>query len=378
MADQSPTPAGAQPQEGNHAHVEASGHTPGTDTTLTEPFNASEAIDQMTDVNDLHEVLFGQRDLDAPEDPQPAPSAQSEQEPAQGTTEIADPAPTDSEQRGTEQDDANSPTSREPNEQGPDRISLRTLPPAERKLVSEAVNLFRNGQVATLADAFKQLGITAESTPQDQTTTTEDQPTQQTDPPTTHQADAPQADPEVARIFSVLADLRQQRRQAITEYDRQTEATLTDQIEDAVAELSEARATARLQQQQTARQDQLAQSAIEEVHLQFPESEDPNSFFSFRLSRAIEDYEATTGRLVRDAPDRLVDLARSVQQSIGAAPTAQPAQTFQAPKPETQARPLGSAAPGQNSPPRLTGAALLRSMEDASPEELFEALTGVR
>lgn len=378
MADPTPTPAGAQPQEGTTAQVETSGHTPGSDTTPTEQFNASEAIDKITDAADLHEILFGQRDLDAPVKPRETPPAPSDQEPAQGAPEAKPTTQADSEQRGTDQDDANAPASREPNEQGPDRISLRTLPPAERKLVSEAVNLFRNGKVATLADAFKQLGITAEGTPQEQPAAHEAQPTQQAEPPQARQPDAPQADPEVARISSVLADLRNQRRLAIAEYDRETEATLTDQIEDAVAELSEAKATSRLQQQQAARQDQLAQSAIEEVHLSFPESEDPDSFFSFRLSRAIDSYESTTGRLIRETPGKLMELARTVQESIGSAPAAQPAQVHQAPKPETQARPLGTAAPGQNTPPRLTGDALQRRIEEASPEELFEALTGVR
>lgn len=379
MAAQSPTPAGAEPREGTTAQVDASGHTPGTDTTPTEQFNASEAIDKMTDAADLHEILFGQRDLDAPVKPREAPPAPSDQEPAQGTPEATQPTPTDSEQRGQDEDDAHAPASREPNEQGPDRISLRTLPLAERKLVAEAVNLFRNGKVATLADALKQLGLTADSTPQEQPPTEDAQPTQQTEPPQARQPDTPQADPEVARISSVLADLRNQRRQAIAEYDRETEATLTDQIEDAVAELSEAKATARLTLQQEARQDQLAQSAIEEVHLQYPESEDPDSFFSFRLSRAIDSYESTTGRLIRETPGKLMDLARTVQDSIGSAPAAQaPAAPRQAPKPEQQARPLGTAAPGQNTPPRLSGDALQRRIEEASPEELFEALTGVR
>jgi hypothetical protein len=369
MANETPQAAGAQPQPGTTAQVETSGHTPGSDTT-NEQFDASSAIDSMTDVKAMEEILFGEKPPTAP-----APSAQeTPEEPAQGANPAESTQP-GSEQHGTDDDDASSPASREPNEQGPDRISLRTLPPAERKLVTEAVNLFRSGKAATMADALTQLGLAAGSTPQEQPAAQESQQ-QAPDPAPAPQPDAPPPDPEVARIAAVLADLREQRRKAIAEYDRETEAQLTDQIEDAVAELSEAKATARIEKQNASRQDQLIQSAVEEVNLKFPEAEDPDSFFSYRLSRALDKYEETYGP-IRQNPGQLLVLAEKVQQDIGPA-MGQPRQpVHQAPKPDVQARPLGIAAQGQNAPPRLTGEALQRAVDSATPEQLFEALTGV-
>lgn len=366
MANQDPTPAGAEPQAGNTAHVETGSEQHGNDT----PFDASAAIQSMDDIGAMESVLFGESLQTETKKPAPSPPT----EPAQGTQQ-ARTTETGSEQHGQDEDDASAPASREPNEQGPERISLRSLPPAERKLITEAVNLFRSGKATSVEDALNQLAPRGDRTPQEQQAGEDDQQ----DPPSApaRQPDAQTPDAEVERISSLLADLRKQRKQAVDDYDRETETRLTEEIEDALADLGEARINARQRKSAAERQDKLVTSAIEEVHLRFPESEDPDSFFSFRLSRALDAYQSKYGSIAEN-PTQLMVLAQQVEDSIRSTPGTRQQQVHQAPKPQDAPRPLGMAARGQNTPPPISREILNQKIQEASADELFEALTGIR
>ena len=142
-----------------------------------------------------------------------------------------------------------------------------------------------------------------------------------------------------------------------------------------MGDLSEARATARIRSQQQTTRTALVNSAVEEVYLKHPESENPDSFFSFRLTRALDAYEAKYGSL-GDQPAQLLVIADKVAAEIGSANpgTATAPPVIQQPAPKQEARPLGLGAPGHASPIRPSREQSLRQIESLSAEELSAAL----
>ena len=376
MADTTPTTAGEEPQLGTQTPVGNGGEQPLTESH--EPFDATKAIDSMSEA-DLQKALFGGSTQAEPEAP---PARNEPQEPAGTATPVEQASKPDGEEPPTADTSADDAQTREPSAQGPDRISLRTLPPQERALVAQAVSLFRDGKVASVADALKQLIQSGENgAPQEQQPPQAAASQQQAQPEPKADTKPTQApvtvDPDVTRITAVLADLREQRAEAVRSYDREKEIDLTRTIEDTVGELSEARASARIREQQQATKNALVKSAVEETYLKYPDSEDPDSFFSFRLSRELDAYEARYGA-ISENPAQLLVLAEKVATALRTAPkgTAEPAPVIQQPAPKQEARPLGLGAPGHAAPPRPSREQTLKQIEAASEDDLRTALWG--
>jgi hypothetical protein len=323
----------------------------------------SNAIDAMTDEAQLKDLLFG--------NPQP-PTAQPEpqaQEPA-GTQPPADPnpEPTPAGEQPQEPTEEPNPQDPPPQPQSLDRISLKSLHPDDRLLIANAKEMVREGKAASFADAIMSLTGTGTQEPPPAAEA-------QADPTLEPAPIAPNLD--VDRITQHIAQLRQQRAAAVADYDRTGELELTSQIEDALAELSEAKAAQALQTREQSLQQQTLQAVIEDVYVTYPESENPESFFSFRLTQEVNKYEAQHGDIGRH-PAQLRALAQRVAAEINPAQASpQPTQT-PAPAPRQVARPVGVAAPGSAASARFTPDQINIALNTATEEELGAALFGAR
>jgi len=319
----------------------------------------SNAIDAMTDESALKDILFG--------NPQP-PQAQPEPQAQEPVNPPADPNPEEipAGEQPQEPTSENANPQDTPQPQSLDRISLKSLHPDDRLLVANAKEMVREGKAASFADAV--IALTGMGT-------------QEPSPQAQEQADlTPEPAPiipslDVESITGHIAQLRQQRAEAVANYDRPQELELTSQIEDALAELSEAKASQALQNREQSLQQQTLQAVIEEVYVAYPESENPESFFHYRLTQEVNKYEAQHGDIGRH-PAQLRALAKRVADEItpaAPAPAAQPA-----PAPRQNARPVGMAAPGSAASARFTPDQVAIALDTATEEELGMALFGAR
>lgn len=400
-------PAGEQPQAASS--VPTGGEQPQEAPT---PADFTSAIDGMNNADDIGGILFHGKVPEPTEptppsepagEPAPQPGAAPQEDPtpsAEPTEENPEPTPSpENEGKPSAEGDPQPPaddSADEPpaNPAAPslERISLKSLHPDDRKLIADAKEMVRSGKAAGLTDALAQL------TQPEQPSTQEPGPSAGTSPETSPDAEpqddgaqaAPQqqsqnpvdSDPEVTRLTAHIAELRTQRQTAVENFERDTEMTLTTQIEDAVAQLGFARADATNQLRQAQTQDQAFQAAVEEVNVAHPETEDNTSFFYFRLSQEVQTYENQRGS-IRNSPAQLMVLADKVAKDIAAQtpaqPEPQPAPQVSAKQPAVAppakaARPLGEAAPGVASTGRATPDQLQRFMNEATPEEMHSVL----
>ena len=361
-----PPVAGAQPQPQTQT-VPAGGEQP----QRQEPADVTASIDAMTNATEIGNLLFG-REPASPADAEPAG-------PASGDTPYpqADPEPTADDPAGAQPLDAagDQDTPPAPPQQASalDRISLRSLHPDDRLLVAQAKDLVREGKAPRLADAIRILtqgdGM-SEPSPQAQQPAVDAPPAAA---PARQPAPVTEPDADVTALATQLADLRAQRKAAVEEFDRPTELELTSQIEDAVAALSEAKSHAALRSRETTVQAQALSAVIEDIYVDHPESEDPRSFFSYRLTQEVESYEQAHGP-IRNHPAQLKALAARIAQEI-APPAAKPPGT-PAPAPRQNARPIGSGAPGSQSAVRPSPDNIQRLIETSDEDTLRAVLFG--
>ena len=364
-----PPVAGEQPQLQPET-VPAGGEQP----QRQEPADFTSVIDGMTNAEDIGNVLFDRMPAESPPaDAEPAGQASGE------TTSQADPEATADEPDGTmpqepAAEDQDSPPAEPTQAPSLDRISLRSLHPDDRLLVAQAKDMVREGKAPRLADAIRILTQevgTPEPSPQAQTTA-DDAP----QPQAPAQAPAPvEIDSEVARLTSHLAELRSERTKAATEeYDRPRELELTGQIEDALAALAEAKSQAIYHTRETTLQEQAVNAVIEDIYVAYPDSEDPASFFSYRLTQEVATYEQAHGPIGRH-PAQLRQLAAKVAQEIAPKQETKP-QAQAAPAPRQNARPLGTSAPGSASSVRPSPDNIQRLLQSADEETMRSVLFG--
>jgi DNA polymerase III subunit gamma/tau len=364
-----PPVAGEQPQPQTQT-VPAGGEQP----QRQEPADVSASIDALTDATAIGDLLFG-RTPEPPADAEPAgPASGDTPTPQAGTDSTADDPAGEQPQDAAEDPDT---TPAEP-QQAPslDRISLRSLHPDDRLLVAQAKDMVREGKAPRLADAIKMLTETAAGTPEPapeahaQAATQDPQP----DPaPARQPAPAVEPDADVAALAAQLADLRAQRKAAVEEFDRPTELELTSQIEDALAALAEAKSQAALRSREATLQDQAINAVIEDIYVAHPDSEDPKSYFSYRLTQEVESYEQAYGS-IRNHPAQLKALADKVAKEIAPPPAART--QAPAPAPRQNARPLGTGAPGSASAVRPSPDNIERLIQTSDEETIRAVLFG--
>ena len=361
-----PPVAGAEPQ---------STTTPeGAAQAQGQPFDASKAIEQMTDAAEMGSILFGNATTPA------APANAEPQSPASGDPPAGnEPLPQGAGAEPPQQEPE--PTPQDPQAAQPlERISLKSLHPDDRQLVANAKEMVRSGKAATFADAVLALTKTEEAPAQQPPPTAEPQAG---DSPPTQPAAAPapsvEQDASVATLAANIASLREQRAQAVTDYDRPAEIALTSQIEDALAQLSEAKAAAILAARETSAQQKTLNDTIEAIYVKHPESEDNTSYFSYLLGIERQAYEQAHGP-IEQHPSQLAVLADKVAAKIAASAPAQGPQPNAAPPataaPRQQARPLGTAAPGSAAAVRPSPDQVQTLLQSDDAEFLRSALFG--
>jgi hypothetical protein len=253
-----------------------------------------------------------------------------------------------------------------PSPKAPKRVSVRALPDDQQVLVARAVEMVRNGEAPDILAATAILGGSqpvkdeaagdeaGTQTPSTETTTGEANP--------------------IATIQSRLDDLRAEREQAILDFNGGEQAQLTNQIEDVLAELAEAKAIARLQAKEAETkaqsQQQEYQQAVEEIEAAYPELQDDDSAFSRVFDGMVASARARNPQAYGNGAE-LRELAEEVAQILGTKTAAAPQTRSPLPAQPRPSTPNGSAvAPGHTQAHRMTADEARRFIQNASPEQL--------
>lgn len=256
----------------------------------------------------------------------------------------------------------------------PKRVSVRALPDDQQVLVARAVEMVRNGEAPDILTATAMLGGSRQEA---QATTTQEAATE-TATETATEANSETTTPSdpIASIQDRLKTLREEREQAILDYDGSKQAELTNQIEDTLAELSDAKAVARLEAREAETQaksfQQNWQTAVEQIEAAYPDLQDDDSAFS-RVFDGMVASERNRNPQAFSDPAELRELADEVAGILKAQPTrattAQPRTPLPAqPRPTS---PNGSAvAPGHTQATRITADDARRFIRTASQEQL--------
>lgn len=362
-----PPVAGEQPQPNTQTLPEG-----GAQPQQQKPLDVQAAISGMTNEKDIGALLFGNAE--------PAPTTPStpsgETSPAELTTLSQEPAgaqPLEPAQGDAPQEPQSQPQSLE-------RISLKSLHPDERVLIAQAKEMVREGKAASFADAFQSL-IKPEAGTQEPAPQAQAQAQPQSDPQPSPATAAVELDQSVTDITTRLADLRAQRKAAVEEFDRPAEIELTNQIEDTLADLAEAKSQSAIRNRESTTQDQAIEAVIQDIYVDHPEAEDPDSFFSYRMTRELTAYEKAHGS-IRNHPQQLKGLASKIAAEITGQSTGQtqqqPAAAAAPILPRQNARPIGAAAPGHSAAVRTSPDQLQGLINTASAEDLRAALFGAQ
>lgn len=237
------------------------------------------------------------------------------------------------------------------------RIPLGGVPEDQRKLIADATNLLRDGQAASLPEALAMLGHAPQAAPATET----EAPQTQTQTPATQE---PAPSSTVSGIKAKIAELREQRDAADEAFDKPEFRRLTNEIEDAQAELIRAEMAEREQGIQQRTWEQAHEAACDRVEAKYKQLEDPNSAFSQILTAKRIAAEATNDPITRD-PAFIESMADEVAKMLGL--NNPPPKAPQA-KPST---PTGQVvAPGHQSAERINSAEAARMLQQASPDEL--------
>jgi len=313
VVNESVTPAGEEPQGGDISSA-----------------IAGMSADQLREVLEAAEAGPSDRSQDPPKDTEAEaiPAGEKPQDP-----------PAEVDPQGT-QDEPAQPS--EP-EHSPKRLSVLSLPVDQRNQLADALNLVRSGKAATIQDALRQVaGEPAESVQGDPSATGEAPTQPKNAEAVTH--------PDVAEVQTRIRDLRDQRRQALADYDTENVALLTDQIEDAQAELLRAERAAEQRQAAQHSYQEKFNSVVDAVEAKYPQATDDTSAFYRILDDRVAAAHARGDKALAN-PNYLMEFADQVAADLGISK-----QTAKPPTPPARpSRPAGSSlAPGHAHEPRPT------------------------
>lgn len=256
------------------------------------------------------------------------------------------------------------------------RVSVRSLPEDQQAIVARAVEMVRSGEAPDIATATARIAGPPTEKPDATSDTDETSETSHPETPTET------GDP-VAEIQTKIADLRAQRKQAMVDYDAEAQADLTEQIEEAIGELSDAKAIARFaereQQAQVGNYREKYEATIEVIETLYPDLHDDDSSFSRVFDGMVANARAKNDPALSD-PTHLRQIASEVAEILSVTPAgAKPAAAAKptpVPAPPRRTAANGSAvAPGHTEASRITSDDARRFISTASLEEL-DALIG--
>lgn len=250
------------------------------------------------------------------------------------------------------------------------RLSVKGLNPEEQKQLAEAVSMVREGKAGNIPEAMQALGMIQAPAPAAAEAPDGDAPGSE-DSPEASGAEPPQSPPVSGSVESIraeIASLREQRRQAVEDYDAAEQARLTDEIEDKMLALSDAREAESEAKQQATRYESEYDAALDRVEAKYPEAADESSSFYRVLDDRVAVMQARGDSRVTD-PRFIESVAEEVAADLGRKAHVEPAPN------QPAKRPAGSAlVPGSSSAPRMSEEELRAAIHNLPIEELEEAL----
>jgi hypothetical protein len=299
-------------------------------------FDVSAAIANLDEAN-LRRVL-GFEELQET----PSPTLEPEQQPLEPVSETLD--------HGGEQPPELAQSETRPK----GRISVRSLPADEQKQLAVAVEMVRVGDATTVYEALQQLA----GTPPEIPASTSDEIAPE---PITPPLQTPAA---VAELEAKIADLRAQRKAANADFDTVAASELTDQIEDAIADLGTAKAHAVVEKQALGAWQQQYLSAVDVMEEKYPDATDETTPFYQLLDDKVTAAEARKDPALND-PNYILKFAEQVATVLR---QSSPRPMSPPSKPRV---PVGaSVAPGHSAVDRQTPDQIRELIKTASLEEI--------
>lgn len=290
-----------------------------------------------------------------------------EEAPIEDGDEPADPAP---KTEPTEEESEEDPAAGEGEEDEPDakpvarrRLSVTGLPDEDKELNAKAIALVREGKAANLFEAMKSL--VGEGTP---AADADEDAADDGDEP----ADEPDTPPTLDELKQQIADLREERRKAKSDFDTDEEIRLTEAIEDlqiAVVRAEQAEATKKVEVSNY--QAEYA-DAVEAMEAKYADVlDDETNPFADLLEERIEAAKARRDPMLAD-PKFVLTLADDLAAKLKVGT----AKKERAPvsDPPRESRVGAAVAPAGKAKPQLTKRQAEEFIDKLPAEKLAEAL----
>lgn len=242
------------------------------------------------------------------------------------------------------------------------RVSVRRLPPTDQTRIAEAIAMVSRKESPDFDTAYASLrglpAVESQAAPASDQSAAEAAPSPKAQPAQT---------PAVAEIQATIATLREERKAARRDFDNDRIDELTDQIEDAQADLLRAEQAAAIQAVESRSYDDLYVAAALQVDEKYREaSEDEDSAFNRNLDNMITAARARNDPALDD-PNYIIAFADQVAADLGLNKG-----TPVPPPPAKPARTVGDFAPGHHTSGRLSGEAASRLISQLPIEKLQE------
>lgn len=260
-------------------------------------------------------------------------------------------------------------------DEGPTRLSLKSLPVEDRKKTATAITLVRDGVFDTLSDAISHVygfnhpkQLPAEMVEESDVG----------DSPVESEEIAEQLLPEVSEIQSRIEALIEERKTALAEYETDKAIEIGDQIAELKLEAYAAKQSAAAEQAQLDRIAQEEAGFIEKARDQYPDLLDEESRFYNEAVRERAYREAVEPEFF-DNPDWPIRLAEAAKERIGGPATAstEKSGTYPGQGQAPPARPPGQVATGGNGVLVLSAEDAMAKVDagEVDAETLLEELT---
>lgn len=297
--------------------------------------------------------------IEAPESVQaPEPEAKEEEtkEEEETNTEETPTSEAEEESETEEQPEATKTT----NKHDPlRRVPLGGIPKEQRELIANATDLIRSGEAKDLAEAVAKLGGTLPAA-------SADTPSEEPEAAPTNREATTETPSSVQAIKDRIAELREQRDAADDEFDKPAVRRLTNEIEDAQADLIRAERAEERRLESQRSWDAMHDAACDKVEAKYPEAGDPTSRFSRNLENARIAFEAKNDMSKAD-PSFIEALADQVAEDLG-----YKKQAPEAPKAKPNKPKGDQLAPGHGSAQRVSRTDAQRMIQEMDPEKLKE------
>ncbi|WP_038164925.1 hypothetical protein [Verrucomicrobium sp. BvORR106] len=248
----------------------------------------------------------------------------------------------------------------ESDEDGPTRISLRALPPKERKAVADAIQAVKEGKFNTFEEArASQAPKPAEAAPAEP----------KAEP-------SPEPSPKVKEIQQRIADIEAKQEAAITAFDSVGLLKANRDLLDAKLELRDAEAEFKAEQSQHFSWSQQEARNVTEAVKQYPEQfANPEFLQALQDARDLAEHRQDPILEGSDWPLKLSERVAARFKAVAPAPTAPPFPKPPAQEPKVRGELSSPTPPGT---PAMSVDEALTAMDGLSEEQVDQVLAGIK